>query len=557
MVSRSPIDSLRQAVTTRTTERPGTTEAAPPPPHGWGWARWCWSSLTSMRTAVILLTLLAVAAIPGSLLPQRNVASNPGAVTQFAKNNPDLYPWLDRFGFFDVYASPWFAAIYLMLLVSMTGCVLPRCARLWRSVRSAPVRAPTNLARLEQHAQWFVETPIGGAAAGDAESPLATAQRVLRRRGFRVEVHDNEVRAEKGYVRELGNLVFHLSLLVLLVGVGVGRLFGFEARIALAEGATFTNVQSEYDAFTPSVWTDTDNLEPFSFTLEDFEAKFETSGSKMGEPRYFNATLSYRTGTDPEVRTQEVQPNRPLDINETKAFLTGHGYAPVVTVRDGRGNVAFSGPVIFFPMDGSYASDGVIKAPDAVPRQLGFEGFFLPTADMGAQGPYSAFPDTLNPQLFLTAFTGDLGMDTGSPQSVFALNKSGVKQVKQRDGQPFARALQVGETMTLPDGQGSLTFDEVARFANFQIAYDPGKEISLAAAVMLLLGLTTSLAIRRRRLWVKITPGHSAGEPDSIEVAGLSLTRWPLDTRDTDALVAALKPDDAGPPSPPPKGYEP
>lgn len=533
-------------MTTRTTERLGTDEPVPPPLSGWGWMRWAWRSLTSMRTAVILLTLLAVAAIPGSVLPQRNVASDPAAVTQFASDNPDLYPWLDRFGFFEVYASPWFAAIYLLLLVSMTGCVLPRCVRLWRSVCSAPVRAPKNLARMEKHAQWTMEKPAPVTIANSAEPPLAVAERVLRRRGFRVEVHGNEVRAEKGYVRELGNLAFHLSLLVLLVGVGVGRLFGFEARIAIAEGSTFTNVRSEYDAFTPSVWTDADNLEPFSFTLEDFEARFETSGTKIGEPRYFNATLSYRTGTDPEVRTQEVRPNHPLDINETKAFLTGHGYAPAVTVRDGNGNVAFSGPVIFLPNDSSYASDGVIKAPDAVPRQLGFEGFFLPTADIGEQGPYSAFPDTLNPQLFLTAFTGDLGMDAGSPQSVFSLDKTSMEQVKKRDGQPFARALEVGETMTLPDGRGSLTFDEVARFANFQIAYDPGKEISLAAGVMLLVGLTTSLAIRRRRIWVRVEPGPEGGPMGTMEVAGQSLTRWPLDTRDTDALVAALRPDDLG-----------
>lgn len=526
-------------MSTQITESVGaSTETNGSPTHGWGWLRWGWRSLTSMRTAVILLTFLAVAAIPGSLLPQRNVASDPAAVTQFARDNPDLYPWLDRLGMFEVYASPWFAAIYLLLLVSMTGCVLPRCARLWRSVRSAPVAAPTNLARMECHSRWSDTVPGGGSST--EESPLDVAQRVLRRRGFRVEARGNEVRAEKGYVRELGNLVFHLSLLVLLVGVAAGRLFGFEGRIALAEGSTFTNVRSEYDAFTPSVWTDTENLEPFSITLEDFEAKFETSGAKIGEPRYFNAALSYRTGTNPEARRQEVRPNHPLDINETKAFLTGHGYAPVVTVRDARGDVAFSGPVIFLPNDSSYASDGVIKAPDAVPQQLGFEGFFLPTADIGEQGPYSAFPDAFNPQLFLTAFTGDLGMDAGSPQSVFTLDKSGMEQAMQRDGQPFSRALRVGETMSLPGGAGSLTFDEVARFANFQIAYDPGKEISLAAGLMLLVGLTTSLAIRRRRVWVRVT--QDSGSRCTVEVAGQSLTRWPLDARDTDAVGAALRP---------------
>lgn len=237
-----------------------------------------------------------------------------------------------------------------------------------------------------------------------------------------------------------------------------------------------------------------------------------------------------------------MRPNEPLDVSGTKVFLTGHGYAPVVTVRDGRGDVAFSGPVIFLPRDSSYASQGVIKAPDARPLQLGFDGFFLPTAAIGARGPYSAFPDTLDPQLVLTAFAGDLGMDTGRPQSVFTLDTSQMDQLTRPDGDPVARALSVGETMRLPDGRGSLTFDRVARFANFQIARDPGKEISLLAAVLLLAGLTTSLAVRRRRVWVRITPSP-AGAVGEIEIAGQSLTRRPLAGRDIDLVVRAVEPN--------------
>jgi cytochrome c biogenesis protein len=123
-----------------------TAPAAPTPPAGvgWGWGRWAWRTLTSMRTAVILLALLALAAVPGSLLPQRNVATDPMAVARFVQDNPRLAPWLDRMGLFEVYAAPWFAAIYILLLVSMTGCVLPRCARLWRcgEHRPHPPRRP-------------------------------------------------------------------------------------------------------------------------------------------------------------------------------------------------------------------------------------------------------------------------------------------------------------------------------------------------------------------------------------------------------------------------------
>lgn len=508
------------------------TIAAPGPRPtrvSWGWFRWAWRTLTSMRIAVILLALLALAAIPGSLFPQRNVATDPAAVQQYTQEHPKLAPWLDRIGFFDVYASPWFAAIYVLLLISMTGCVLPRSARLWKSVRSAPPPAPRNLARLEHHRTWVTES--------DPAALVAAAAAHLRRRRFRVVTTAEEVRAERGYLREVGNLAFHLSLLVLLVGIAAGKLFGFEGRVAVAEGSTFANDRSQYDVFTPSAWTNVDELEPLSFRLDEFNVSYQTSGPNVGQPSEFAARLTYRTDGGQE-QTATVEPNHPLDVNETKFFLTGNGYAPIVTVRDGRGEVVFTGPVLFLPLDANNTSDGVIKVPDAKPTQLAFEGLFLPTADVGPQGPYSLFPDALDPQLFLTAYTGDLGMGDGVPQSVFTLDRDQLTQVR-RDGQPFSQALSIGETMRLPNGAGSLTFDGVSRFANFQVAYDPGKEITLVAAVVILLGLTASLAIRRRRLWLRIRPA-AAGDGWLVEVSGYSLTRRQPPPEEVDELVAAV-----------------
>ena len=489
-----------------------------------------------MRTAVILLTLLAIAAIPGSVLPQRNVASDPGAVTRYFQQHPSTAPWLDRFSLFDVYGSPWFAAIYLLLLVSMTGCVVPRCWKLWKSARSEPPRAPRNLTRLDHHRQWSTDTP--------AEVVLDEAAAYLRRRRFRLVVDADQVRSERGFLREVGNLAFHLSLLVLLLGIAIGRLYGFEGRIAIAEGDSFTNINSAYDEFNARALTDTSHLEPFSFKLNQFNVAYETKPPNIGEPREFRANLTYETDSDPSPQRADVSPNHPLDINGTKVFLTGNGYAPVVTVRDGRRKVVFSGPVLFLPVDSNNTSQGVIKAPDAKPTQLGFEGLFLPTADIGPRGPYSMFPGDLNPRLVLTAFTGDLGLDTGVGQSVFALDKSGLAQVRQ-GGKPFAKSLAVGETMTLPGGRGSLTFDRAARFANFQVAHDPGKGISLIAAILLLLGVSTSLVIRRRRIWVRVRPARPDDAEEAtgrtvVEIAALSLSRRHTPESEVASITRAL-----------------
>src|SRR5690606_9302326 len=98
-----------------------------------GWARWFWRTLTSMRTALILLFLFALAAVPGSIIPQRSV--DPAKVAEYYADSPTYAAWLDRLWLFDVFRAPWFAAIYLLLFVSLIGCIVPRVGVYLRELR--------------------------------------------------------------------------------------------------------------------------------------------------------------------------------------------------------------------------------------------------------------------------------------------------------------------------------------------------------------------------------------------------------------------------------------
>src|SRR6478672_11733441 len=140
-----------------------------------GWLRWMWRQLTSMRTALFLLLLLAIGALPGSIWPQRSIDS--ARTADYIANHPKAGPWLDRFGFFEVYASPWFAAIYLLLFISLVGCVLPRSKVHWKAMTSSPPKAPARPARL----------PAGGTVevAGTPEAVLGAARDMLRGQRFR------------------------------------------------------------------------------------------------------------------------------------------------------------------------------------------------------------------------------------------------------------------------------------------------------------------------------------------------------------------------------------
>src|SRR5699024_2785127 len=115
-------------------------------------------------------------------------------------------------------------------------------------------------------------------------------------------------------------------------------------------------------------------------------------------------------------REVELKVNHPLDFQGTRVYLVGNGYAPVVTVRDGNGDIALQGPVVAQVQDNLFTSLVTIKAPDARPDQLGFVGFFLPAAYTGEDGvAVSIDPAPLNPELNLNSYYGDLGLDEGDP----------------------------------------------------------------------------------------------------------------------------------------------
>ena len=496
-----------------------------------GLARWAWRQLTSMRTALVLLFLLTLAALPGSLVPQRSV--DPARVAQFADDHPRLAPVYERLSLFDVYSAPWFAAVYLLLFVSLVGCVLPRSRAHWSAVRARPPAAPRRLDRLPVHRSW--------ATAEHPDAVLARARAVLRRRRFRVDAGDGSVAAERGHSRETGNLVFHLSLLLLLVAFALGNLLGFRADVLVVEGRGFSNTVTAYDTFSSGAAFDDGSLVPFTVSLDDLAVRYERSGGQRGAPREFRATVAFSPAPDAPERRGVLRVNHPLVIEGTKVFLLGNGYAPVVTVRDASGEEVFSGPVPFLPRDASMASTGVVKVPSAAPEQLGFQGVFLPTAVLDPRlGPVSVFPGLRRPRVVLTAWTGDLGVDDGTPQSVFRLDTRAMTQVTGEGGQPLAQSLAPGATMRLPDG-ASLTFDGVRRWASLQVARNPGTTPALVASVLALLGLTMSLFVRRRRVWVR-----ASAAPDGrtlVEVAGLA--RADGDSRENladevEALASAL-----------------
>jgi cytochrome c biogenesis protein len=494
-------------------------------------ARWIWRQLTSMRTALVLLFLLALAAIPGSLYPQR--PENPSTVLDYIQTHPATAPLLEKLGLFDVFHSAWFAAIYLLLFVSLIGCVIPRSRVHLRAARSRPTLTPRNLLRLEDSASWVTDTP----AAEVLAAARSTLGRRHRHRLSRATDPLAPVAAERGHLRETGNLVFHLSLIVMLIGLAWSSLGGYKITAIVVEGTGFADVATLYDDSSFGPLVDKAALPPFSFVLKKFTSTFALTGDQAGQPTTFDATLSLRRTPTASPQTVHLELDHPVKTGGAQVSLEANGYAPIFRVTDGGGKVVYDGPTVFLPTDGDYTSTGVVKIPDAQPRQLAISGTFLPTASPDFAD--SVFPAPNNPELRVTFYTGDLGLDDGFAQSIYTLDTAALTQLKTPTGQPFTASMKPGKSITLPGGNGTVTFLGYKRWINVQVARSPGTPIVLVAATLAVLGLCGSLFVRRRRFWVRAT-ADGAGRT-VVEVAGLDRTRDPDVRHEVDSLVVSLQ----------------
>ncbi|MDG5806652.1 cytochrome c biogenesis protein ResB [Streptomyces ossamyceticus] len=480
-----------------------------------GWARWFWRQLTSMRVALLLLFLLSLAAIPGSLIPQSG--QDETRVADFMKRHDTLGPIYEKLGLFHVYSSVWFSAIYILLFISLIGCIVPRTWQFVGQLRGRPPGAPKRLTRMPAYATWRTE-------AGP-EQVREVALKALKRRGFRTHVAGDAVAAEKGYLREAGNLAFHLALIVMLIAFAWGQLYKSEGNKLIVEGDGFSNVLPQYDDFKSGNLFSADDLNPFSFDLKNFRGTYETTGPNKGTPRVYEASVVYAVGADGKEKTTRIEVNKPLEIDDSKVYLVSHGYAPVITIKDGRGKVVFEDAVPLLPLDSNVTSTGAIKVMDGYRDgkgkwdQLGIQAFFLPTYGGKDSAVVSQFPALLNPRLNLTPYHGDLRVNAGLPQSVYQLDKSKLKAFRDAKGAQVRENLEIGESMTLPNGAGTITFDGVKEWAGFQVTQQPGSGWALAGAITAILGLAGSLFIQRRRVWVRAVAG-----PDGVtvvEMAGL------------------------------------
>jgi cytochrome c biogenesis protein len=472
-----------------------------------------WRRLRTMRTALILLFLLAAGAAVGSLFPQR--PANPFRVDDWIRAHPGWAPIAERFGLFDVFGSWWFTAIYVLLLVSVVGCIVPRYRAMFRQLRSRP-RTDGPLDGMPQYRSTL--------ATRRAEDILSGAETSLKRSRYRVVRANGTVAGERGHSREAGSIVFHTAFLLLLVGIVLGKGFGFSGQVAVVEGDRFTDTYVAYDQLREGRFFG-DRHRGFSVELKDFDVTYQPNGT----PKDFVSKIAVFEDQN-HVRDGRIRVNEPLVYRGVNVFQLAWGWAPRIRVEQ-NGKLLSDAPVIVLQDNRSGAWRGVVKVPQTKPQQLGVELYFYNDLEVTQNDlPFNRSPLPRRPVVFFQSFRGDLGLDR--PQSVYVLDKTRLTQ-SDVGGMALGGRADAGDGITI-------SFPELKQYSVFQVASDPGVPVMLAAAILILVGLLPALYSSRRRVWVRAMADDSGSR---VEVAGQAFQRKSAFEEEFKAIVRNLDRD--------------
>ncbi len=478
-------------------------------PTPWDLVVLAWRRLRRMSTALGLLFVLAIATLVATFIPQEPVIATTVREWREGTAGPGagiarVFDWLSLF---DVFGSPWFAVITGLLLLSLSGCLIPRWRAFTRNVSTPPVRGG-NLDRLTHRV--VVERPPGA----EAEVILDAARRMLRRFRSRViELPDGRVQlaASRGHWREAGSLMFHTSFYLLLLGVVLAGAFSFTGQIDIVEGGVFADTPLGYQTQVAGRWWDTADHDGHLTRIDDFEVTYLDDGFTPDE---FVTTATFTDPGTGRLSTQQIRVNHPGRFGALTYYQRAFGFAPRVVLRSGLdGQVLFEEAMVLRDDGGFWTGRAKVSqgAPGRGVPQIAMEVVLIPDGRITPEGAVVFnSPEANDPRLLVTLYSGeDLGLDRAVPTSRLVWTEDDV----------------VDRAMITPDGSVPLVaglfeveVTDVEMWTGLQVSHQPFRWLILTAASITLIGLVPSLYAYRRRVWVQL-------EADRIVLAGVAQQR--------------------------------
>jgi cytochrome c biogenesis protein len=271
-----------------------------------------WNFFRSVKLAITLLIILAVASIVGTIIPQQEGAR------EFAVGlNPQLFNILNSLNLFDMYHSLWFRLIMSLLAMNLVVCSVDRFPGTWKRFRMLPRTDRTKPFEGLVPERSFT-------ASGELKNVSDNVTRFLGSRYKNIRAKGDEdghyFYLDKGRYSHFGVYLVHLSVLFILIGALVGSFFGIEGYVNIPEGEQIDSVHLARGKGHLKLG--------FEVRCDKFFVDFYENGA----PKEYRSELRFlENGKDMETRSVLV--NHPVTFGGMTFYQASYGIIPGKEVR--------------------------------------------------------------------------------------------------------------------------------------------------------------------------------------------------------------------------------
>ena len=529
-----------------------------------------WRLFTNVKFAVALVALAVLASLLGIALPQlpAEMRGNPPARSAWLESQREDFGWLtgalDGLDLFEVFHSPWFLALWCVIVAAVTVCTVSRFPPTWRSVRRPPLRVGARYFETARHRASF--THRGGAEAVEG---------LLRRRRYTVtrthaDEDSTELFAERFPWTQYATFVSHLALLMLLIGGLLTNLAGFQRTLALAEGRPGAPLFGEPGPGQIFV------------AMEDAHRGVDAAGNVVA----FHSDLLLRRGAeavrcratvndpcaafgyrfhqaaffDDLARLTVWGPDGRTLFDDTLDFENASTATPALTITNAAGAVVFdqalpqmasvTGTTLGYEGDLGLAELSLADAVYGVSWRAEGETLVVVIDGEGFAQAALRPGEAVETPAHRIHFRGIasvpaipvLDMPRGETEGVV-----NVQMPETAEGRPYlfisgidAGNAVIAEGATIETSSGyRYRFGGRADAAGIDVRRDPGDTFIWVAVGMAMLGLSVTFYVPRRRLWARVTGGRTqlAGVAARTTRFGRELRRMGAELGARDALL--------------------
>lgn len=408
--------------------------------------------MSKVRTGIILLILVGIAATLGTLVLQRPLTDPENLERAYS---PTTLRWLDAVGLTDVFHTWWFAALLALLGLNIVITSVERFPVVWRFfVRPYRRPEPHFLASLPTKK----EIPIRSAQAG-----IAAAERAFRKFGYKSQrvgkAEETSLYVERYRFARLAPYVVHASLLLILGGGIVDAVLGYRGFIALERGQQTNQIR---------LATGETKTLPFVLRCDGAGEEDYADGSPR---RWWSKLAVLERGW--EVKRQEIEVNNPLVHRGVRFLQSSYG----------RSN-----------------QPEAIRLSAAPKRPSGKAREFVLRADQ----PFQLDADT---EVRLAAFVPDFMLRDGQVES--RSDQPNNPAVELLVDSKKAGRVKVWLFQRFPNfehpNQAAYRFElrdfELGHFTGLQVSYEPGQWAVWAGCILMGIGLAMAFYFVHVRFW--------------------------------------------------------